>query len=149
MSDAALIVRALRVDDADAWRILWLQYLAYHGMWPEDAPPDTWPRLMDPAHALEGIGAECDGQLVGFAHYVLHPHPWLRAPVCWLADVFTDPAERRRGVARALVDAVFTRAAQSGAAHVYGTTLESNGTSQALYDQVADRLPLVVYRHEL
>ncbi len=34
-------IRALVESDHANWLPLWHQYLAYHGMWPEDAPIET------------------------------------------------------------------------------------------------------------
>ena len=145
----AVAIRPLGPADHEAWRPLWLEYLGYHGMWPEDAPADTWDRLMQDTVAMHGLGAFAGERLVGIAHYLLHPHPWWTKPVCLLSDVFTAWDVRRSGVARALVEAVFARAAVLGAEHVYGTTLVTNTVSQGLYDQVAVRMPLMVYRHQL
>lgn len=142
-------IRSLAPHDHDAWRVLWLQYLGHHGIWPEEAPPETWPRLMSAERRMEAIGAFDGDALVGFAHYLFHPHPWWSTEVCLLADVFTAPSLRRSGIARAMVAAVFARAAARGADHVYGTTLAGNTGSHRLYDQVAEQLPLLVYRHQL
>ena len=49
-------------------------------------------------------------------------------------------------MAQALIEAVYVRAAQAGAARVYWQTHESNATAQRLYDRVAERSGFIVYR---
>lgn len=146
---SAPTIRPLAESDHAAWQTLWLQYLSFHGIWADDAPTSTWPRLMDPHEPIFAIGAFVDERLVGFAHFLFHRHTWTSANVCLLADVFTSPDARRGGVARALVESVFVRAADAGADHVYGTVLRSSESSQQLYDQVAERLHVLTYRHQL
>lgn len=142
-------IRPLAESDYASWLPLWHQYLAYHGIWPEDAPAETWSRFMDPAEPMHAIGAFHGERLDGIAHFIFHRHTWSRADSCFLADVFTSPEARRNGVARALVEDVYARAASAGADNVYGTTLAGNEASHKLYDLIATRLNLVVYRHDL
>ena len=141
-----LTVRSLLPENYSAWLPLWEQYLAYHGVWPRQAPPETWPRLMDANEPMYGVGAFTGDRLDGIAHYVVHRHTWFPNDVCFLSDVFTAHEARGQGVGRALVEAVFSRAEIAGIANVYGVTLEGNSTSRILYDKLAERLNLVAYR---
>ncbi|MET0339869.1 MAG: GNAT family N-acetyltransferase [Polyangiales bacterium] len=50
-----------------------------------------------------------------------------------LNDLFVDPAQRRRGTARALLDAAHAHAAETGAAWVSLSTEQTNETAKALY----------------
>lgn len=143
-SSAQSQIRSLLKSDYASWLPLWHQYLAYHGIWPEDAPAETWPRLMDASEPMHAIGAFTGTRLEGIAHFIYHRHTWSRADSCFLSDVFTLPDARRRGVARALVEEVFARAANAGADNVYGTTLAGNEGSHKLYKLIATRLSLVV-----
>lgn len=145
----AATIRPLTSDDYSAWLPLWQQYMGFHGVWPEDVPLAAWPRFLDPGEPMYAIGAFVNERLVGFAHYVFHRHTWTEANCCFLADVFTVPDARRSGVAKTLVESVFARAAERGADHVYGTTLLSNELSHRLYDQVAERMNVLFYRHQL
>lgn len=141
-----IIVRSLRPEDHSAWLPLWEHYLAYHGVWPDQAPPETWLRLMDPNEPVHGVGAFTGDRLDGIAHYIFHRHTWTARDVCFLSDVFTAREARAQGVGRALVEAVFALAEVAGAAHVYGTTLAGNAISRILYDKIAEPLNVVVYR---
>ena len=70
-------------------------------------------------------------------------------PVCYLQDLFTDPALRGRGIARALIQHVYQQAAAAGASRVYWQTHSSNAAGRALYDKLAKHLGFIVYSHEL
>lgn len=66
-----------------------------------------------------------------------------------MQDLFTDEAWRGKGIARALIDAVYERAKLAGSARVYWQTHESNQTAMRLYDQVADRSGFIVYHKRM
>ena len=58
-------------------------------------------------------------------------------------------AARGRGVARALVEAVYEAAKSAGVPRVYWQTHETNATAMRLYDRVAERSGFLVYRHAI
>ncbi len=95
------------------------------------------------------VAEDAGGRLVGLAHCVFHRSTTMRADTCYLQDLYTDPAYRGRGVARALIDAVSARAKAAGAARVYWQTHDSNETARRLYDRVAERSGFLVYRKPL
>src|SRR5205085_3977976 len=96
-----------------------------------------------PVHALV---AEEGAKLVGLTHFLYHRSTTSISNNCYLQDLFTVPEARGRGVARALIEAVYLRAAQAGAARVYWQTHETNEAAQRLYDRVAERSGFIVYR---
>jgi len=89
--------------------------------------------------------AEADGGLVGLTHFVLHPNLWRPEGVCYLQDLFTAKAARGRGVARALIEAVYALADAAGVPSVYWLTAEDNYPGRMLYDRVAVRSPFIRY----
>jgi GNAT superfamily N-acetyltransferase len=68
-------------------------------------------------------------------HFLYHTSTWAES-VCYLQDLFVDPALRGRGIARALIEAVADEARSAGAARLYWLTHEHNATARRLYDAV-------------
>ena len=60
---------------------------------------------MDAASPVHAIVAErgVDG-VIGMANYIIHENTWTLTPVCYLEDLFVDPAKRAVGVGRQLID---------------------------------------------
>jgi GNAT superfamily N-acetyltransferase len=79
-------------------------------------------------------------------HYLFHRHGWKIENTCYLQDLFTAPDARGRGVARALIEAVYTEADRQGAPVVYWLTQDFNHTARALYDKVAVKTPFIKYQ---
>jgi GNAT superfamily N-acetyltransferase len=95
---------------------------------------------------VHALVAESNGKLIGLTHYLFHRSTTAIAPNCYLQDLFTAEDARGKGVARALINAVYDRAKLAGAARVYWQTHETNVTAMQLYDKVAERSGFVVYR---
>jgi GNAT superfamily N-acetyltransferase len=148
----AVLVRPVRREDRADWLRLWTEYHAY-GRSGTTAPPDgteaTWERFLQRHEPLEALVAEREGRLVGFAHIVFHHNTSVAAPSCFLQDLFVEATLHGRGIGRALIEAVYARAAEAGARRVYWHVLETNATALRLYDKVAARSGHVVYRKDL
>jgi len=147
----SLVVRPLQPSDLAAWTGMWDAYNAFYGRsGPTALAPGitrtTWSRFFDPDEAVHGLVAECDGFLLGLAHYLFHRSTTQIGPTCYLQDLFTVEAARGQGVGRALIDAVCALARTGGASRVYWQTHESNLTAMKLYDSVAERSGFLVYR---
>ena len=136
-------VAPLGPDDRAGWEMLARDYKAFY----EDVIPDedyerTWKRLMADSD-VHGLGGWLDGELVGFAHYMFHPHTWL-GEVCYLQHLFTAPDTRGKGVATALIDRVGWNARRRGAAKYYWLTKADN-PARALYDRIARNKGFIRY----
>jgi len=147
-------IRPPAPGDRAAWRRLWDGYNAFYGREGATAlapavSDSTWARFFDPAEPVRALVADSDGRLVGLAHYLFHRSTTSIAQSCYLQDLFTEPAARGQGIARALIEAVYERAREAGAARVYWQTHETNVVAQRLYDRVAERSGFIVYRHLL
>jgi GNAT superfamily N-acetyltransferase len=141
-------IRPLEGGDRAAWDPLWEGYLTfYETSLPAEVSNATWARLMDPREPIHGLGAWLGDAMVGIAHTVYHGSTWSIAERCYLNDLFTAPSARGRGVARALIEAVYDQARVVGAERVYWLTHETNTTAQALYDKVATRTGFIQYMH--
>lgn len=144
----AVVVRDLAPEDRAAWEVLWRGYLEFYGADVADDVTDlTFRRLVDPGEGeMFCIVAERLGEVIGIVQCVLHRSTWTAAPYCYLQDLFVAPDARDLGAGRALIDAVYARADQLGAARVYWLTHETNATARVLYDAVAVRSGFIQYR---
>jgi|SRR5579872_1621988 len=141
------MIRALRPDDSSRWHELWAGYLHfYRGEVDEATTLHTFERLCERRDGLFGLaGIDSTGAMVGFAHCVVHPSTWSRAPSCYLEDLFVERGARGSGMARELIEAVYAEADRLGAPHVYWHTQEFNSPARSLYDVVGHRTSFIVY----
>jgi GNAT superfamily N-acetyltransferase len=132
-----LQVRPLQLRDRQAWEPLARGYKEFYNTPTSDAEFDAaWLRLMSPDGTVLALGAKLEGELVGIAHYLFHASTWAPS-VCYLQDLFTSPAARGKGVARALIEAVASHAHGRGAQRFYWLTQEHNQVARILHDQIA------------
>ena len=143
-------IRPLRRDERADWEPLWTGYLEfYQTSVPRQTYDATWARLHDPAEPMWALGAavaESEGQLLGLVHYLYHRSCWTVGDYCYLQDLFVSQSARKRGLGRALIEAVYEKARAAGASRVYWNTHETNATARALYDTLADRPGFIQYR---
>ena len=81
---------------------------------------------------------------LGFVHYLFHPSTWSLKEICYLEDLFVDPAVRGRGRARTDSRGVRGCRPRPGAS-VYWMTQEFNADGRALYDTLARRTSFIRY----
>lgn len=146
------MIRALRPEDRPEWQRLYQGYQAFYGF--ADRPQGFYDRAFD--RLLSGAAADFRGlvqddgdRLLGLVHYVFHPNLWRDEGVCYLQDLFTDPDARGRGVARALIEAVYAAADAEGVPAVYWLTAEDNYAGRMLYDKVGVKSGLIRYQRRL
>ena len=149
-----VIVRPVREPDLEQWLPLWKGYNAFYGRRGKTALAKeitltTWRRFFDPYEPVHALVAERGADLVGLAHYLFHRNTLMPAGTCYLQDLFTCEAARRKGVGRRLIQVVYKQAKSAGATRVYWHTHETNAVAMALYDKVAARTGFVVYRQDL
>ena len=148
------IIRPVARTDYDQWLPLWDGYNAfYKRVGPTAVPREvtqmTWQRFFDGYEPMHALVAESGGKLVGLTHYLFHRNTTMLGPVCYLQDLFTDPALRGKGVGKALIEAVYEAARRAGSSRVYWHTHETNKTAMRLYDYVATHSGFVVYRKDV
>ena len=141
-----IIIRDIKPEDRAAWEPLWLAYQRFYKVDLTAVTDITFARFFDGIEPVHALVAQRGGELLGFTHYLFHRSTWLAGPTCYLQDLYTADAARGRGVARALIEAVYDRAEQAGASRVYWNTHEDNATARALYDKVATRSGFIQYR---
>ncbi len=142
------IIRPLRATDEPAWRRLWTGYLEfYKTSVPEAVYDSTFARLLgDDPQDFHGLVAEQDGAVVGLVHYLFHRHCWRIENVCYLQDLYADPAVRGTGVGRKLIEAVYEAADTAGAPAVYWLTQDDNHAGRQLYDRVGQLTNFIKYQ---
>ena len=102
-------------------------------------------RLVSADSPLQGICAQVDGRVAGFAIFFLHPATWSVLPRCYLEDLFVDESCRGKGVGKALIHAVYNAADEMGAGEVYWMTETTNATARKLYDRVGQATNFIKY----
>ena len=140
-------IRPLGRRDRAAWGKLWHDYLAFYGAErPDDLYDLTFDRYTDPDRSDMVAFMAWDGDTaLGLVHSIAHPHGWQADPVTYLQDLFTAPEARGRGVARALIEAVYADADRAGRGSVYWLTQTGNTTARALYDRIAQATDFMKY----
>ena len=138
---ADIVVNPITSSDRDRWAELWRGYLEfYETRLPPEVYDHTWLRLTGEEGPIHGLGARLDGttgRLLGIAHYLFHAHTWTTREICYLQDLFVDPAVRRGGLGRGLIEAVAAVAAERGCYRLYWTTKEDNAAARSLYNRIA------------
>ena len=130
--------------DRARWEVLFRAYISFYERELGQAAYDrAWHEIASGTR-LHGLGAWLDGELVGITHFLVHPSS-SEPDLCYLEDLFTDPAARGHGVASALIDAVHDWARREGCGSVYWQTHETNAVARRLYDEVATFEGYVVY----
>ncbi|WP_297298011.1 GNAT family N-acetyltransferase [uncultured Methylovirgula sp.] len=145
MSDVIKIREAKRSDEVD-WHSLWAGYNAFYET---NVSPDitrrTWERILDPSSAIFARIAESGGDAIGFSLSVLHEGTWVASPICYLEDLFVDPAWRGKGVGRKLIQDLVDLAAERGWSRLYWHT-RANNPARHLYDEFVKADDFVRYR---
>ncbi|HEX4464734.1 MAG TPA: GNAT family N-acetyltransferase [Solirubrobacterales bacterium] len=70
----------------------------------------------------------------GFALFRLRPSLWAKAGDAYLEELYVIPAQRRKGIGRALLEASIEAAREAGANHFELTTGETDREARALYE---------------
>lgn len=132
-----MAIRRIEARDERRWRELFAQYTRFYEREPDEAiTRHVWSRIMDPAAPVYAIVAEGGAAgVVGIANYLLHESTGALTPVCYLQDLFVDPAMRGGGVGKALIDWLVAETAAQGWSRLYWSTRENNYRARALYDK--------------
>lgn len=142
-------IRRLEARDKPEWLTLFKGYIAfYEATVPEDVIEATWQRLMagEPDFHICFLAVDEADRPFGLAHVLFHRSTWSPTLYCYLEDLFVDPAQRKTGAGRALIEATYREADARGCTRTYWTTQDFNATARSLYDRVATKSPFVQYR---
>jgi ribosomal protein S18 acetylase RimI-like enzyme len=103
----------------------------------EETTAATWRRILDPASGIGCRVADRGGEIVGFAVIVLHEGSWVIDPICYLEDLYVDPAARGSGIGRALIEDLLKLGIERGWSRFYWHTRDGNEAARRLYDRFA------------
>jgi ribosomal protein S18 acetylase RimI-like enzyme len=147
-------VRGIEARDETRWRELWDQYTRFYEREPREAiTRQTWERIVDSRWPIHAIVAEIDGSpaesereyVAGIANYVIHDSTSAIAPVCYLQDLYVDPANRAGGVGRMMIDWLVAEMKTQGWSRLYWQTRENNYRARGLYDKYTPHSGFVRY----
>lgn len=95
--------------------------------------------------------AEEAGAVVGYAYAGLEGHDWmaLRGPSGVIYDLVVDPAHRREGLGRRLLDEILEALAARGAPRVVLSTATRNEPAQRLFAAIGFRPTMIEMTREL
>jgi ribosomal protein S18 acetylase RimI-like enzyme len=136
-------IRPLQTADFPDWLPLW--DANNQGKRDEAVTAETWSRLIDPASPVNGLCAVRKGKIVGLVHYILHLTTGSIAPICYMQDVYVDPAHRQKGIARDLVLSVYNIGQQQQWGRMYWLAEARNDAAQALYKNLGVKLDFTLH----
>ena len=120
-----LSTRPLAPGDFEAWFPLWGQYLAQNDTkmrWTDrTALFRQLARCIDNAAAMV---VECDGKMVGIAHYHLHQSEFAFENAYYVQDVYITPEFKTQRAGATLMRAIYSAAQQNGTPAVYWKAAE-------------------------
>jgi len=141
------VIRALKAGDREAWERLFLAYgVFYETEFTPDVLDRVWWLLLDPASGIDGLVADAEGIVVGFAHYRSHPDTFTGGRDWFLDDLYVDPDARGAGTATDLIQHLTKLARESSpAGTLRWITAADNSRAQRVYDRLAKRTSWVTY----
>ena len=130
-------IRKIEARDEARWRVLWDGYCRFYERdISEPITRHTWDRITDfasPVHAI--VAEDSSAGVIGISNYIIHENTWTLTPVCYLEDLFVDPACRAVGVGKQLIDWLVSEMKQQGWSRLYWNTKENNYRARGLYDK--------------
>jgi ribosomal protein S18 acetylase RimI-like enzyme len=153
-------LRKLTPQDHARWQTLWDAYTRFYEREPSPAiTAHLWQRIHAApqssaaaahasVHAIAAVQTTASGQehIVGIAHYLPHENTSQLTPVCYLQDLYVDPAARASGVGKQVIDWLITECKAQNWSALYWNTRETNYRARALYDKYVPQSGFLVYR---
>jgi len=141
-----VLIRDATTDDEDEWCRLWDGYTTfYETQLAPEVTAHTWQRIVDPHSPILCRIAEVEGRACGFSLSVLHEGTWVLTPICYLEDLFVDPAYRGHGIGRELIQDLVDQGKRLGWSRLYWHTRQGN-PARRLYDEFVAADDYVRYR---
>lgn len=140
-------IEQVSTDDQSRWQELFKAYGDFYKVsLPQETIDTTWGWINNSDEDFWCAVARNEaGVIVGFTQYQLMHRSLGGSKVCYLSDLFVDPAIRSGGVGRALIDYVIAQMADRGVTNVRWLTAEDNHTARKLYDSYQSVSGFVLY----
>ncbi len=136
-------IRPIIPEDFPEWLALWNANNQGHK--DEAVTTQTWTRLNDPEAPVFALVAQSDDVLIGLLQYIVHPTTGSVSPVCYMQDVFVDPAHRKKGIARAMIKELERIAKREKWARIYWLAEADNEAAQSLYKTLGHKLNFTLH----
>lgn len=128
----------------DDWLKIWNESVS--GQLADNVRETTWKRLIDEDVPLFGFLAYVDENTpVGFCHYALHPIAGAIEPASYMQDLFVLPNQRRKGYARAMLDALVKEGQTQQWDRILWIVESQNTAAQKLYGNFGMKLEFNFY----
>jgi GNAT superfamily N-acetyltransferase len=102
----------------------------------EVTPAKLRPHLFGERPVAECLVAEADQQIVGFALFFTNFSTFLAKPGLYLEDLYMQPAQRGRGIGRALLQRLGALAVERGCGRFEWSVLDWNVDAIRFYEQM-------------
>jgi ribosomal protein S18 acetylase RimI-like enzyme len=140
-------IRPLEDADRGRWEEMFQAYAEFYKTSIPDGGFDrVWAWIVDPGNDFWcDVAASEGGRLVGFTQYQLMHRSLGGGMVCYLSDLYVDPAGRGAGAGRALIDHVLAFARDRDLPGVRWLTQEFNYPARRLYDTYGPKTDFILY----
>ena len=133
-------------DDFESFVELFLGYRAHYGQAADRDRSQAWLTEAITTGPMRAFIARVDGEAAGICLIAICPASLALGEFWMVRDVYVDPRWRRRGVARALLDAIRGAAEERGASRLTLQTEDDNDAAVRLYEGYGFR-PVTGLRH--
>ena len=142
-----LELRPVTASDKQRWRELMKSYAEFYKVEVDDkALAATWKWIEDTEEEFWcTLAADSAGEVIGFTQYQLMHRSLSGSRVCYLSDLYVEPAIRGGGVGRALIDHVFQFARSNDIPNVRWLTQDYNTAARKLYDTYGEKSDFILY----
>ena len=142
-------IRKIDATDRSRWEELFHGYADFYKVPLEDNTKETvWGWIHDSDNDFWcDLAVDESDNIVGFTQYQLMHRSLSGGMVCYLSDLFVDPAIRGSGVGRLMIDHVFAFAKTNNINNVRWLTQDFNYPGRRLYDTYGLKSDFILYSY--
>ena len=140
------MIREIRFDDKEEWKILYKGYADFYKVEMSDKILNTvWEWIHDNNHDVSGLVYEKDNKIIGIAHYRRMPSPLRGKYIGFLDDLFVDPKHRKNGVGEKIIKELKVISKRNDWNLVRWITRDDNTKAKSLYQKLSKKTNWEVY----